>query len=73
MSLSAALVLAAAAAAPVQAGEPSHGVVLADARISVRILPGAIVRQASGLEPAGDTAPRPRLSRRGRTILVEFE
>ena len=73
MSLSAALLLAAAAAAPVNDAEPSHGVVLAEARVSVRILPAAMVRQASGFEPASETAPRPQLSRRGRTILVEFQ
>ena len=73
MSLSAALVLAAAAAAPVQAPGPSRGVVLVRANVTAQILPAAIVRQASGLEQRGETAPRPQLSRRGRTILVEFE
>jgi hypothetical protein len=73
MSLSAALVLAAAATAPTQSAAPAHGHVLAEARVSARILRGAIVRQASGFQPGDETAPRPQLSRRGRTILVEFE
>ena len=73
MSLSAALVLAATAAAPVQDAAPSRGVVLAEARVTAQILPAAMVRQASGFEPASETAPRPQLSRRGRTILVEFQ
>jgi hypothetical protein len=73
MSLSAALLLAAAAAAPVQDAAPSRGVVLAEARVTVRILPAAAVRQADGLQQGGETAPRAQLSRRGNTILAEFE
>lgn len=71
MSLSAALVLAATAAAPAQHAAPSHPLVLATAR--AEIVPAAIVRQASGLQPGSETAPRPQVSRRGRTILVEFQ
>jgi len=37
------------------------------------ILPAAIVRQASGPEPSGDHAPRFQLSRRGNTVLVEYQ
>jgi hypothetical protein len=73
MSLSAAFVLAAAAAAPAQHTEPAHRIVLAEARVTAVILPSAIVRQASGWQRDDDTAPRPRLSRRGSTILVEFQ
>jgi hypothetical protein len=73
MSLSAALVLAAAAAAPVQHAAPSHGVVLAQARATAQILPAAIVRQASGLQQATGDAPRHQLSRHGNTVLIEFE
>jgi hypothetical protein len=77
MSLSAALVLAAAAAAPVQApvhqGGPPRGGALAQASVTVQILPSAAVRQASGFQPGNATDPRPQISRRGRTILVEFQ
>ena len=73
MSLSAALLLAATAAAPVQDAGPAHGVVLAEARVTVEILPAAAVRQADGLQQGGKTAPRAQLSRRGNTILAEFE
>ena len=73
MSLSAALVLAAAAAAQTQAAEPARPLVVAQARVSATILPAAIVRQASGLEDAPGNPPRPQISRRGRTILVEFQ
>ena len=71
MSLSAALALAAAAAAPVHDAGPSHGAVL-EARVTAQILPSAAVRQADGLQ-GGETAPRHQLSRRGNTILVEFQ
>ena len=73
MSLSAALVLAAAAAAPVQDAGPSRGVVLAEARVTAQILASASVRQAGGLQGGRDAAPRHQLSRRGNTILVEFQ
>lgn len=73
MSLSAALVLAAAAAGPAPQPSPSRGVVFVQAGVTAQILPAAVVRQASGLQPSDDTAPRPQLSRRGRTILVEFQ
>ena len=73
MSLSAALVLAATAAAPVQDPAPPHGVVFAEARVTARILPSAIVRQVDGLQWNSDVAPRHQLSRRGRIILIEFQ
>lgn len=74
MSLSAALVLAAgAASAPGQEAPPSRGVEIAEARVAARILPAAIVRQASGPEAAASRAPRHQLSRRGNTVLVEFQ
>jgi hypothetical protein len=71
MSLSAALGLAAAAAAPAQHAGPAPRVVLATVR--AEILPSAAVRQASGFQPGSETAPRPQISRRGRTVLVEFQ
>jgi len=73
MSLSAALVLAATAAAPVQDAAPPRGAVLAEARVTAQILASASVRQADGLQAGGDAAPRHQLSRRGNTILAEFE
>ena len=74
MSLSAALVFAAAAAAPVQDDPPSRGGALAEARVTAQILPSASVRQASGLQPGNDTfGQRPQVSRRGTTVLFEFQ
>ena len=73
MSLSAALVLAAAIPASVQAPETTHRVVLVTARATATILPSAAVRQASGLVGSGDDQPQHQISRRGRTVLVEFQ
>jgi hypothetical protein len=73
MSLSAALVLAASVPASVPAVEAPHRVVLARAGISATILPSAAVRQASGPVITSNIQPRHQLSRRGRTVLVEFE
>jgi len=73
MSLSAALLLAAATAAPVHDAAPSRGVVFAEARVTVQILPAAAVRQADGVQRGSEAAPRPQVSRRGNTILAEFE
>ena len=73
MSLSAALVLAASVAAPAMDTAPVRRVVLAQARVTAQILPSAIVRQASGLQPGNDATPRAQLRRRGNTILVEFQ
>ena len=72
MSLSAALILA--AAAPSVQGEPvSHGPVLAQARVVATILPAVVVRQGRGLEQVSANTPRHQLSRRGNTVLVEFQ
>ena len=73
MSVSAALVLAAAASAPAAGDAPAQRVALAVARVTAQVLPSAAVRQATGPERADATAPRAQLSRRGTTILVEFE
>ena len=74
MSLSATLILAAAAAsAPGQAVPSSRGIEIAEARVTAEILPAVIVRQASGPEAAGIQAPRHQLSRRGNTVLVEYQ
>ena len=72
MSLSAALFLA--AATPSIQGEPaSHGPVLAEVRVAATILPAAIVRQDRGLDQASPGTPRHQLTRRGNTVLVEFQ
>jgi len=73
MSLSAALILAAAATASSPPAAASRGVVLGQARVTAQILPAVRVRQADGPVAAGEGAPVPRLTRRGRTVLVEFE
>jgi hypothetical protein len=49
-----------------------RGVQIASAQVQVEIVRPAIVRQASGLEVDRD-GPAPQISRRGRTILVEFQ
>jgi hypothetical protein len=74
MSSSTALILAAAAAAfaPAQDGRPARGIELDEARVTARILPAAVVRQASGPE-SSEARPRHQLSRRGRTVLVEYQ
>ena len=74
MSLSATLVMAAAAAAtPAPEAPPPRGVELVEARVTARILPAAVVRQATGPEPAGESRPRHQLSRHGNTVLVEYQ
>ncbi len=73
MSLAAALVLAAAIPASAPPPETTHGVVLVRASATATILPSAAVRQASGLVQSDDSQPRPQISRRGRTVLVEFQ
>jgi hypothetical protein len=72
MSLSAALVLAAASVSTPGDSLP-RGAVLAEARVTAKILPAAIVRQAGGPERVGGDAPHPQLTRRGNTVLVEFQ
>jgi hypothetical protein len=66
-----ALILAAAATAGGH-GSSGQGVQIVSAQVQVEILRPVIVRQASGLEERLD-APSPQISRRGRTILVEFQ
>jgi hypothetical protein len=73
MSLSALFLAAAAASAPGQDARPARGVEMAEVRVTARILPAAIVRQSSGPEPAGSRAPNHQLSRRGDTVLVEYQ
>jgi len=74
MSLSAALAMAAAAtSAPAQGAQLPREVEFAEARVMVQILPAAIVRQASGPEPAGDSGPSHQLTRHGNTVLVEYQ
>jgi hypothetical protein len=64
----AALVLTVAATA----GGDRLGVQLVSADVRAEIVRPAIVRQASGLEERRD-APAAQITRRGRTILVEFQ
>lgn len=62
-------------AAAVTAGGSSndgHGVEILSAEVRAEIIRPAIVRQASGLEQLRD-APASQISRRGSTILVEFQ
>ena len=74
MTSIAALVLAAAAAlgAGGDRAEP-RGVQSAVAQVQARILQPAIVRQATGPDQADRRAPAPQISRRGRTVLVEYQ
>lgn len=74
MSLAAALILAAAtaSAAPPEAPSGGSGVQLATAEARATIVKAVVVRQSSGLQEDRD-APVPQISRRGGTILVEFE
>jgi len=69
MSIAALLALASAAATP---SLPS-GVELASAQARAEILRAVIVRQDGGLRDRGTNAPRPHVSRRGGTTLIEFE
>lgn len=73
MSLAAALILAAATAAvPAPEATSGRGAQLASAQARATIVSAVIVRQASGLQESRDM-PRPQISRRGRTVLVEFQ
>jgi hypothetical protein len=74
MSFAAALILAAAtasAAPPMPLGGDA-GVQLASAQARAAIVEVAMVRQASGLNQDRD-GPAPQISRRGGTVLFEFE
>ncbi len=51
---------------------PLHGVEIASARVSVRILQPVVVRQVTGFEKQADS-PHAQVRRRGREVLVEFE
>ena len=75
MSLSAGLILAAAAAASasVQGAPPPRRVELAQARVEATILPAVIVRQSEGPVKGGEQAPRHQVSRRGNTVLIEYQ
>jgi hypothetical protein len=66
-----ALILAVAAAAG-GAQPGGQGVQIVAAQVQVEIVRPAIVRQGSGLEERLDT-PSAQISRRGRTVLVEFQ
>jgi hypothetical protein len=70
MSIAALILAVAAASAP--PAEPAHGVELASAEVQVAIVRSAIVRQGTGMEQLPD-APKPQVSRRGGTTLVEFQ
>jgi hypothetical protein len=68
--LSALILVAAAAAGGAQSG--GQGVQIVTAQVQAEIVRPAIVRQVSGLEERRD-APSAQISRRGRTILIEFQ
>ena len=72
MTSLAALALAAAAASAAPGPDERRGVELAGAQVQAQIERAAIVRQASGLQH-DERGPRPQITRRGRTVLVEFE
>ncbi len=72
-SLAALLIAAAATAAvPAPAPEGGSGVQVASAQARATIVKAVAVRQASGLEPRPD-APAAQITRRGTTVLVEFQ
>jgi len=66
-----ALASATVSAEPEQA--PARGVELVSAQVRAEVLRPAIVRQDEGLQDAGTEAPRPQVSRRKGTVLIEFE
>jgi hypothetical protein len=71
----AALIIAAAATSVAGSGDAAssgRGVELASAQVQAQILRPAIVRQASGLQHDGN-GPTAQISRRGQTVLVEFQ
>lgn len=71
MTLLASVLLTAAATAGAAQAEPSRPqVVTAEARAT--IVRAVVVRQASGVQEDRD-GPAPQISRRGGTILVEFQ
>jgi hypothetical protein len=68
--LGALILVAAATAGGAQSG--GQGVQIVTAQVQVEIVRPAIVRQDTGLEERRD-APSAQISRRGRTVLVEFQ
>ena len=75
MSSLAALLIAAAATVSAPAPAPPQGgsgVQVAGAQARATIVSAVAVRQASGLEPKAD-APVPQITRRGTSVLVEFQ
>ena len=79
MSFAAAFILAASTAllpAPALPSKGSRaqmqGAQVASAQASATILGAAVVRQASGPQP-DPNGPAPQISRRGRTVQVEFQ
>lgn len=73
MTIAALLALATAAVSAEPGRAPTRGVDLASAQVRAEVLRPAIVRQADGLQDAGPEAPRPQVSRREGTVLIEFE
>ena len=71
MSPFTALLVAAVASAGARESA-SQGAQVESARVQAEIVRAVIVRQASGLQPDRD-APAPQITRRGRTVLVEFQ
>jgi hypothetical protein len=72
-SLAALLIAAATVSAPAPAApQDASGVQVASAQARATIVSAVAVRQASGLEPKAD-APVPQITRRGTSVLVEFQ
>jgi hypothetical protein len=71
MSLAGVLILAASAATGA-GSSAGQGVEILSAQVRAEIVRPAIVRQASGLEQ-GREMPAPQISRRGGTVLIEFQ
>ena len=67
-----ALLALAAAAASSAAPSDGRGVQVETAEVRAQIVRPVIVRQSSGWQQAPD-APVPQITRRGPTILVEFQ
>ena len=72
MSIAAALILAAATASAPPPAAQGGGVQLARVEVRATIVKAAVVRQASGWQQGRD-APKPQITRRGPTVLVEFQ
>ena len=73
MSIVVLLALASAAVPAEPERAPARGVELASAQVRAEVLRPAIVRQDEGLQDAGPESPRPQISRRQGTVLIEFE